>query len=278
MGGLGRSGSRERAGPRAASIRNADSWQRRRSPLGSCPPDGRWRTRAAQELSPPSPPLHHRGVWSNDRRFTKDRFGVDFEASTVTCPAAHTVAITFGARGGKAIFAPHCAACPLRADCTTSAKGRSITIHLHEAALQRAKAAQQSEEWETRYRSDRPIVEHKIAHFTRRPWGGRQARFRGLERIKTDTRHHPSGRLNCPARSALRKAVPRRAIHLPVPARRRVRSLGGLGPTSSSPRLPRGPLLAQPFRSRAGRLPYGRVSSPPSLGPEACGRPVCAAC
>ncbi len=118
--------------------------------------------------------------------FTKDLFGIDLQASTVTCPAAHTVPIIFGARGGKASFAAHCATCPLRAECTSSAKGRSITIHPHEAALQRAKAAQRSEEWKTRYRSDRPIVERKIAHFTRRAWGGRQARVRGLERIRTD--------------------------------------------------------------------------------------------
>ncbi len=118
--------------------------------------------------------------------FTKDRFGIDLEASTVTCPAAHTVAITPGRRGGRAGFAPHCACCPLRADCTASSSGRSITIHPHEAALQRAKAAQQTEEWKTRYRSDRPIVERKIAHFTRRAWGGRKARVRGLERIRTD--------------------------------------------------------------------------------------------
>jgi len=119
--------------------------------------------------------------------FTKDRFGIDLEASTVTCPAAHTVPITFGRRGdGRASFAPHCATCPLRADCTGAAAGRSITIHPHEAALQRAKTAQQTEEWKARYRADRPIVERKIAHFTRRPWGGRKARVRGLERIKTD--------------------------------------------------------------------------------------------
>ena len=104
----------------------------------------------------------------------------------MTCPAAHTVAIIVGARGGRASFAAHCATCPLRADCTSSAKGRSITIHPHEAALQRAKAAQRSEEWRTRYRSDRPIVERKIAHFTRRDWGGRKARTRGLERIRSD--------------------------------------------------------------------------------------------
>jgi hypothetical protein len=118
--------------------------------------------------------------------FTKDRFGIDLEASTVTCPAAQTVPITFGRRGGRASFAPHCATCPLRADCTASAAGRSITIHPHEAALQRAKTAQRSEEWKDQYRTDRPIVERKIAHFTRRAWGGRKARVRGLERIKTD--------------------------------------------------------------------------------------------
>ena len=118
--------------------------------------------------------------------FSKDRFGIDLESRTVTCPAAHTVPITFGRRGGRASFAPHCPTCPLRADCTAAAAGRSITIHPHEAALQRAKAAQQTDEWKARYRADRPIVERKIAHFTRRPWGGRKARVRGLERIKTD--------------------------------------------------------------------------------------------
>jgi len=94
--------------------------------------------------------------------FTKDLFGIDLEASTVTCPATHSVPIVFGRRGGKASFAAHCATCPLRADCTSSAKGRSITIHPHEAALQRAKAVQQSDEWKTQYRphrraQDRPL-------------------------------------------------------------------------------------------------------------------------
>ena len=118
--------------------------------------------------------------------FSKDRFGIDLEAGTVTCPAAHTVAITFGRSGGRASFAAHCAGCPLRADCTSAAAGRSITIHPNEAALQRAKAAQRSEGWQARYRADRPIVERKIAHFTRRAWGGRKARARGLDRVRTD--------------------------------------------------------------------------------------------
>ena len=31
-----------------------------------------------------------------------------------------------------------------------------------------------------------PVVERKISHFTRRPWGGRKARCRGKKRILTD--------------------------------------------------------------------------------------------
>ena len=36
------------------------------------------------------------------------------------------------------------------------------------------------------YRANRPVVERKIGHFTRRPWGGRKARCRGRTRILTD--------------------------------------------------------------------------------------------
>ena len=118
--------------------------------------------------------------------FSKDRFDIDLGAQTVTCPAAHTVPIALGRSGGRASFAPHCGACPLRADCTSAGAGRSITVHPHEAALQRAKAAQRSEDWKERYRAERPVVERKIAHFSRRAWGGRKARVRGLARIRTD--------------------------------------------------------------------------------------------
>jgi hypothetical protein len=62
--------------------------------------------------------------------FTKDRFVVDLDASTVTCPAAQTVAIRFNRHGaGGARFATHCASCPLASQCTTSRHGRSITVH-----------------------------------------------------------------------------------------------------------------------------------------------------
>jgi len=52
--------------------------------------------------------------------------------------------------------------------------------------LQRARAAQRDPAWQQRYTADRPIVERKVSHFTRRAWGGRRARTRGLARITTD--------------------------------------------------------------------------------------------
>ena len=109
--------------------------------------------------------------------FPKDRFTVELDRATVTCPAGHTAAI-IPARGGggKASFRPWCAACPLRSSCTASRRGRTIAIHPQEAVLQRARAAQRDPGWQDRYRTDRPTVERKISHFTRRAWGGRNAR------------------------------------------------------------------------------------------------------
>jgi IS5 family transposase/transposase len=120
-------------------------------------------------------------------RFPKDRFTVDLDAGTVTCPAGQVAAITAASRGGgRASFRPWCATCPLRPACTAARRGRTITIHPQETVLQKARAAQRDPAWQQRYRADRPIVERKVSHFTRRAWGGRRARTRGLARITTD--------------------------------------------------------------------------------------------
>ena len=119
--------------------------------------------------------------------FTKDRFIVDLEDATVTCPAGQRVAVNpTRDGGGRASFKVHCKDCPLRRACTKSRAGRSITIGPHEDLLQVARADQATTEWQARYRADRPKVERKIAHFARRSWGGRHARVRGRRRIATD--------------------------------------------------------------------------------------------
>ena len=105
--------------------------------------------------------------------FTKDRFSVDLATQSVTCPAGQRVAINSTCDGGgRASFKIHC---PLRTACTKSRSGRTIAIGRHEGLLQEARAEQATPEWQARYRADRPKVERKISHFTRRAWGGRNA-------------------------------------------------------------------------------------------------------
>ena len=120
-------------------------------------------------------------------RFGKDDFAVDLDAGQITCPAGKVAVIRTGKDGtGRADFGPHCTACPLRESCTTSASGRTVTIHAREDLLQAHKTAQTSPDWQEAYSGTRPKVERKIAHFVRRAWGGRKARVRGKTRIGTD--------------------------------------------------------------------------------------------
>jgi len=119
--------------------------------------------------------------------FTKDRFSVDLETQSVTCPAGQRVAINpTRDGGGRASFKVHCKECPLRRACTKSRAGRTITVGPHEDLLQVARVQQRTSEWQARYRADRPKVERKISHLMYRGWGGRHARVRGRRRIATD--------------------------------------------------------------------------------------------
>ena len=120
-------------------------------------------------------------------RFGKDDFTIDLDKGTVTCPAGKVAPIRpYKDGSGRADFAENCGDCPLRASCTTSASGRSVTIHAREDLLQAHKAQQRDPSWQEAYTSTRPKVERKLAHFVRRAWGGRRARVRGQLRIATD--------------------------------------------------------------------------------------------
>jgi DDE family transposase/transposase-like protein DUF772 len=124
-------------------------------------------------------------------RFSKDRFDIDLQAGTATCPAG--VAVAFRATGHQrhaavAEFGTACADCPLRAHCTTAATGRTITIGPHEAALAAARARQLDPDWINDYRTTRPKVERKIGHLMRRHHGGRRVRVRGTHKVDADFR------------------------------------------------------------------------------------------
>jgi len=121
--------------------------------------------------------------------FPKDRFDVDLVASTVTCPAGVNVPIG-GGRAGRAMayFGEACITCPLRAQCTNSAGGRTISVGRYEASLGRARKRQSSADWQADYRANRPKVERKLGHLMRRRHGGRRARVRGIAKVDADFR------------------------------------------------------------------------------------------
>ena len=111
------------------------------------------------QLTPTEPPWMSRRQRGHDMRtkvppvrnangYSKDQFSIDLAAGTVTCPAHHTVAIRDGRRHRSARFGQLCQSCPLQAACTTARRGRVISIHPHEAALQHAKARQKDPAWQ----------------------------------------------------------------------------------------------------------------------------------
>jgi hypothetical protein len=110
--------------------------------------------------------------------FTLDDFTVDETAGTVTCPNGTTRRIT---ASRTVTFGAACRGCPLRAQCTTSTTGRSLTLHPHDTVLRAARR-----DWATRedlpaaYRRHRPMVERSIAWLIGPKGRCRQLRYRGV--------------------------------------------------------------------------------------------------
>jgi IS5 family transposase len=121
--------------------------------------------------------------------FSKDRFVIDLALGTVTCPEGASASIRPAhAGGGIAYLGSACAACPLRAQCTTAAGGRTVSVGPHEQTLADARARQADPAWVADYRGTRPTVERKLGHLMRRRHGGRRARVRGTVRVDADFR------------------------------------------------------------------------------------------
>ena len=119
--------------------------------------------------------------------FAKDRFTIDLDAGTVTCPNKVTVTIRRGRNGdGRAPFKDACVECPLRSQCTTATGGRRIRVGRYEHRLADARREQQDPAWRADYRATRPKVERKIGHLMRRWHGGRHARVRGRPKVDAD--------------------------------------------------------------------------------------------
>jgi DDE family transposase/transposase-like protein DUF772 len=110
--------------------------------------------------------------------FTIDDFTIDEQNGTVTCPQGLIRPIT---PSRTVTFGAACRGCPLRARCTTSKTGRSLTLHEHDAVLRQAR-----HDWATNptlratYRQHRPMVERSIAWLIGPNHRCRQLRYRGV--------------------------------------------------------------------------------------------------
>jgi transposase len=117
------------------------------------------------------------------KRFHKQMFTLDWDRQIIRCPAEHEMPF---APGGVVHFPKEmCSQCPLKAQCTTSAKGRNVSIHPDEALLIELRQRQQTPEGRAKLR-ERVAVEHTLAHVGQ--WQGRRARYRGLRKNLFDLR------------------------------------------------------------------------------------------
>lgn len=115
--------------------------------------------------------------------FPKSAFQLDWERHDLRCPGGETMPCE---PGGVVKFpAATCAHCALRARCTTSTSGRSISIHPDEALLQELRERQQTPQGRAKLR-ERVAVEHALAPVGR--WQGRRARYRGVRKNVFDLR------------------------------------------------------------------------------------------
>lgn len=120
-------------------------------------------------------------------RFGKDRFHIDLETRSVTCPAGITLPIPASQyESVQVTFGAACSSCALRDRCTSAAQGRSVRIGAHERSLAKARRRQEDPAWQKKYKQIRPIVERKLAHCMRRRHGGRKARMRGSTKVSAD--------------------------------------------------------------------------------------------
>src|SRR5580698_8414114 len=121
--------------------------------------------------------------------YTAAMFTIDWDAEQATCPEGTLSRHWTPARqnGSRDVIlvqfpAPACRDCPARDKCTTSARGRQLTLrprHIHDAVTA-ARAAQDTKDWQRRY-ATRAGVEglmHQATHVT----GIRRARYLGLPR------------------------------------------------------------------------------------------------
>lgn len=121
--------------------------------------------------------------------FGKDRFDYDPKNDAYTCPAGERLK-SQGRPSKEGLMryrapAKACAACSLRADCTSNKQGRAVHRHPEEHYLEMARARRQSESYKKAMRKRKVWAEPPFAEAKR--WHGMERfRLRGLERVNAE--------------------------------------------------------------------------------------------
>ena len=97
----------------------------------------------------------------NGDRFDKTAFVLDWDNNLIRCP--NGISIPF--EEGKTARFPKsdCQQCPLKDQCTTSSRGRTVSIHPNESLLQELRQRQLTSVGRAQLRQ-RVSVEHSLAH------------------------------------------------------------------------------------------------------------------
>jgi hypothetical protein len=101
---------------------------------------------------------------TNGGLFPKSAFVLDLLNHTVTCPGGESTGRFQREKDGGKLFSfgSRCGSCPLRPQCTTATRGRSVSVHPQEGMLQAARAYQETAEGRAHLR-ERVVAEHRLA-------------------------------------------------------------------------------------------------------------------
>ena len=119
----------------------------------------------------------------NGKRFTKHAFTLDWQGQQIHCP--NGVSLPFEAGQVVRFPAETCANCPLQQQCTTSQRGRSVSIHPDEQLFAELRQRQATPAGRAQLRQ-RVQVEHSLAQVSQ--WQGNRARYRTQRKNLFDLR------------------------------------------------------------------------------------------
>jgi transposase len=119
----------------------------------------------------------------NGNHFPKTAFHLDWEQQRLRCP--QNIEMPFEPGGVVHFPTETCAGCPQREQCTSSPRGRSVSIHPDERLISELRERQHTAAGRAKLR-ERVAVEHTLAHIGR--WQGSRARYRGTRKNLFDLR------------------------------------------------------------------------------------------